>query len=271
MWLALACVAFWPVWRWVLSRLTDGTAEGAGVVSWGAAIALLAGKAQRDGSFALPATSAGVWIATSLVLVYAASVLVGVVPPIVRAGLALTAIAAIGSTTFLQRPFSAPLWSLLLLGLPLEASLQFYAGYPLRFVSTEIAACMLRAMSLGVEASGTRLVYGATEVIVDAPCSGLSALRVGLIACSALLLARGRGTRDWVVACALTTALAVIGNAVRSASLFLSETHRIAAFDSFGEWLHPAIGVVIFAAVLGAQAWSIDRGPRLVRSLGGAP
>src|SRR5689334_7615904 len=89
---ALLVAALWPVWRWVLMRWTDGTAEAPGLVSWALAIALLIPIARRVAhsrppSYALP---------TALMLAYALAVLAADgVPPIVRAGLGLGALAAL--------------------------------------------------------------------------------------------------------------------------------------------------------------------------------
>ncbi len=66
-----------------------------------------------------------------------------------------------------------PLAGLALLALPLLASLQFYAGYPLRVLTAELSAWAAAGRGLAAERSGAAMVVNGHLVIVDAPCSGV--------------------------------------------------------------------------------------------------
>lgn len=250
-WLAVQGLALWPVWHWVIARCTDGTSEGWGLASWLAA-ALIVSRAPRELPHGRPASldvAATLTIAYALVFAFA--------PPIVSAALALTAVTALSSSLTLGQRFSPPLWCLLLLGLPIEASLQFYIGYPLRVLATELSAGMLQGLGLGVTTQGTQLVWGGLQVAVDAPCSGIATLRMGLISCSALLLMRNSGSVACAGALVLTALLAVAGNALRSASLFLLEGRILGTAEAWADIVHAAAGSVVFAGVLYAQWWVI--------------
>ena len=197
----------------------------------------------------------------TLALLLAYALLFGSLPPMLRASLGLTALAALCSQLYLGCRLSAPLWGLLQLGLPLEASLQFYLGQPLRLLATEVAAALLRGLGIAVQAEGTQLASGAVQVLVDAPCSGISSLRMALVAGCALALVYRVSAPRWAGALLLTAALALLGNALRSASLFLLEADILHAGRG-GEALHSGAGLAVFAALLLTQAWVLGRAAR---------
>ncbi|MCC6698850.1 MAG: archaeosortase/exosortase family protein [Candidatus Hydrogenedentes bacterium] len=125
---------------------------------------------------------------------------------------------------------------LLLLSMHVSTSVEFFVGYPLRFVSTWIAALMLGPMA---QSFGTALTDGINVYQIDAPCSGVKMLTSALVmgaALSVLLRLRPRATLALVAAAGV---IAVLGNAHRAATLFV-----IGAPDTEA---HAVIGVIVFA------------------------
>jgi exosortase/archaeosortase family protein len=238
--------AFWPVWRWYALRLGDGSDEKWGLVA--VALAAAAALARRRAALPprLPALAA---------LVAAGALLYPVAPPLVRAAPALLAVALLVSATAHGRPLHAGTAALLLLALPLEATLQFYAGYPLRLAATWIAAGLLRACGLAVQASGTLLLWRADSIGVDAACSGIHMLWVALLATAAAAAWHGLGLVRLAASGVLAFALVVAGNALRVAALFVKEAHIVA----WPDWTHEALGLAVFAGVAVALLAVIDR------------
>jgi exosortase/archaeosortase family protein len=251
---ALAVLSFWPVWRWLLARCTDGTAESFGLVSWALAALLVAARVRSTAKGREPAW----WVASALVLGYA--LVYAHLPPIVRAFWALSTLTVLLSSHLGSR-FSLPLWGLLLLGLPIEASLSFFVGYPLRLVATHVSAQLLHGLGFAVLPQGTQLVWGALEVGVDAPCSGIGMLRMALVSCCALALSRNVRSTLWAGMLAATCVLAVLANALRSASLFLLEGGFLGSFHGLTSSLHAGAGLVLFALVLALQWWLLGWQP----------
>ncbi|MFP5380347.1 MAG: archaeosortase/exosortase family protein, partial [Vicinamibacteria bacterium] len=160
-------LAFWPVWRWYAARMTDGSDEPLGIVALLTACAFLPRRGWRD---AIPAPRLIGVLAALVVYLLGFAML----PALVRGALAIAAIACALPRDAARPPW--PLGALLLLSLPVIATLQFYLGFPLRVATTWCAAHLLALGGYDVVAHGTILQWAGEEVLVDAPCSGIRML-----------------------------------------------------------------------------------------------
>lgn len=228
---AILALGFWTVWRWYGLRLVDGADEKWGVSAL-VVVAALAWK--RRQLRALPTTALAVALAA-----YAATY--SVLPPLGRAVFAVLAIGLLVARSC-RGPHLA-LAGLLLLSLPVEATLQFALGYPLRFVVARCSAFLLHGF--GVVAQGTSLHWAGETVLVDAPCGGLRMLWVALfLALTLAALQSLRATRTlFLVVCAV--AAAFVGNVLRATALFFKETGLLPC----PSWAHEAAGVAAFGGV----------------------
>jgi exosortase len=225
----------WPVWRWSLLRITDGTGD-----SWELLAALTAlGFLIRDrdlrpeiGSVSLP---------TVLVLIYAASYFFA--PPLVRGMLAMLALGTACSVLWYGRRVDVPICGLLLIALPVMASMNFYLGYPLRVVAGTISETLLQMNGIAATREGALLLWNGQSISIDAPCSGVRMLWTGAYLCFTLAaLMRLTSLRTLLLA-ALTLAIVIVANAIRATSLFYVEAGLIDA----PEFAHDAVGLVMFA------------------------
>lgn len=201
----------------------------------------------RRHSFRTEPSAAPLLVAALLTLAQALAV---ELPPLARGLLGMTALGCC-LAAYLPRPAStAPLWALLALSLPLMASLQFYAGYPLRLFAAEGAALLLRLGGWPVLAEGAGLREGGQLVLVDAPCSGIHMLWVGLVMAATVSAMTGAGPKRLALNSGLALLLVLGGNVLRNAALFIKETSP----QPWPDWTHDAIGVALFALVLGPVA-----------------
>ncbi|HSD27220.1 MAG TPA: archaeosortase/exosortase family protein [Vicinamibacteria bacterium] len=234
--LLVQAAAFWPVWVWYAKRASDGSDEPWGLVPLLLAV-LLFGRLPRAESPALSLRAGA--LAT---LLYAAAF--PLAPPLLRAALALVAL-ALTAAPLRDSAGSAAHLGLLLLSLPVMASLQFYLGLPLRAASGLVAAALLSLSGFSVVADGTCLRFGSELLAIDAPCSGVrmlwgaTFLALALAALLRLPLART------VALTAATVGTVVVANGVRAAALFFPEAGILVA----PPWAHSAIGFVTFAGV----------------------
>lgn len=242
---AAQLVAFWPVWRWYAARV-----GGQGEEAWGLlALACAAYFAWRGahGSSApaprLPAPAQSLLLPALLLLVYAASY--ALLPPLLRAAVAVTALGCTASMLRFGRRFHPGLLGLLYLSLPLIPSLQFYGGYPLRAFVAGAVAPLLRLGGYAVVREGTCLNWAGRLVWVDAPCSGVRMLWVGLFMACALACVYRLRPFGTVLALAAALAAIVSGNVLRAAALFYVEAGIVEA----PSWAHDYVGVVAFGAV----------------------
>jgi exosortase/archaeosortase family protein len=191
---------------------------------------------------ALPTPAA---LAASAALMLAAALARAWVPPIFAAALAMLALAAFLATALRERP-AVPLATLLLLALPLIASLQFYFGYPLRLATAHAAAPLLQLAGLDVAAAGAAFAWNGTLVLVDPPCAGIGMLWVGTYT-AAMLSWLNRATTARALATTLLAAVSVfVANVARNAALFFPEAMAL----DWPAWSHSAIGLAAFALAL---------------------
>jgi exosortase len=244
---ALHAASFWPVWRWYLHRLNDGSDEPWAIAALAAA-ALLSWPKQ---GFKLDSRDPLIGAAAAITLVYAA--LAPFAPPLVRAVLAMTALACSWVSVTGSRDRLPAIAGLLVLSIPVIASLQFYAGYPLRVVTAAGATEMLNLFGLDVAHTGTRMTSAGRTVLVDAPCSGVRMLWTGSLLCCLLLalrpVIRWRAT---FVALLLVVPVVLFVNSVRAALLFVLETQPTPAPAA----MHSLVGTGTFVLAAALLLWS---------------
>lgn len=271
--LALQLLACWPVGRWLARRLGDGGDEPLGLVVLGLGAWLLASGPGGPGGPCIPgdpATAPGgpsgpsipgdsldadsgdppaapvdLRPAAALTLLYALAY--PLLPPLLRAALALAALGATLVGGLPTRAASLPGLGLLWLGLPLLASLQFYLGYPLRVLSGALATRLLTGLGVEVARQGTCLVFRDQLILVDAPCSGVRGLWVAWVLAAALGARQGLSPRGLALLLGLAGGATVLANGLRASGTFLLETGLLDA----PAWAHEATGLLPFALVVG--------------------
>ena len=241
-WLLLAAHAacFWPVWLWYLRRMNDGSDEPWALVALAAAVLLSwprAGLKLNERDILLAA-------GTALTMVYA--VLAPFAPPLVRAMAALSALGCVWLSLSGARERAPAVIGLLALSVPVIASLQFYAGYPLRIITAAGATALLNLFGGDVLREGTNMMSGVHVVIVDAPCSGVRMMWTAAALCCVLAGLRDRVTwRGLAVSMLFVVPAVLVANTIRAALLFVLET----AAEPPPGILHSAVGVFTFVLV----------------------
>lgn len=231
-------VAFWPVWRWYAARVGDSTDQSWGLLALSTALFF----ALRKKSFAY-VSERSLTIPTLIVLFYVATY--PLIPPLARAGLAFTAIAVTLSLVRFGKPLHPGVLGLLWLSLPLVPSLQFYLGYPLRVLVAVLAAPLLRLEGFAVVQEGTCLNWAGQLIWIDAPCSGVRMLWVGLYLTFALVcIYELRPFKTLILLVAALFAI-IAGNVFRAVALFYFES----GVFPMPAWAHDFTGLVAFALV----------------------
>jgi len=234
MMLVLEAAAFWPVWLWWAGRIGADPDAAWSLVALITAVAL----AWRG-----PSTQPHLpWTAAAMVALYGASFWFAT--PIFRAAVVVTAI----GITLARRP---GVIGLCIVALPLTASLQFVAGFPMRLAASSIAARLLALTGAAVQAEGTGLRWSGGIVEVDVPCSGIRMLWTGLYLAltAACIFHTGWRKTAGIVAAAVTAV--VLGNALRTAALFYLEAGLLPVPVYAAHALHVGAGLAVFAGIAG--------------------
>ena len=231
----LQLVAFWEVWRWYVSRAVYSWDQPWGLLAFVAAfVFLLVSKkpSPRDErSLLLPAAIIVLYVATYSMF-----------PPLARAIIAFTALATTASLLRFGKPFHPGLFGLFYLSLPALPTLQFFAGYPLRVVVTELTAPILRIGGFAVVPEGTCLNWAGKLIWIDAPCSGIKMLWVGMFFVFVLLCLYELPIVKSALLVLLAFAVIIGANVFRAVALFYLETGVL----QMPSWGHEYAGVIAF-------------------------
>lgn len=236
--LATLLAALWPHWAYVARRLTDGSDEPWGLLALVTVMVLLARDREQ---LTLPSRAALVACAVLAVLAALASL---VLPDLAAAAVAMLAV-GVYLQHAMRRPATA-LIALLLLALPIIASLHFYLGYPLRVVTAAAAASLLAGAGIDASAAGASLLWNGRTILIDAPCAGIGMLWVGSYTAALLSYLNSADTRRTLINAAAAAALVLAANILRNTALFFPESGLV----HWPAWSHPAIGLVAFAAAI---------------------
>lgn len=178
-------------------------------------------------------------------------------PPLVAtsAALCLLGCALYRSLTDRWPPLSVI--GLILLLMPIIPSLQFYLGYPARWLSTLLSLPLLHLSGYSVEQVGTSIVWAGQRLAFDAPCSGIKMLwGLSVLGCGLGLLHQwnNRTLLRWFF---WTLLLIVPANALRGASLFMLEQVKTYQALSTGKelFLHQGIGAACFVLCGALLLW----------------
>lgn len=234
----LQLIAYWPVWRWYGQRLLDRSDEPWGILALATVLIIVAKK----GGDYVP-TQRMLAATTLLALIYAFGY--AYLPPLLRATIAVLALSVTLSGLGYGRTVQAGVAGLLLLSLPLIASLQFYGGFPIRAVTAFVSSQLLNLAGYEVRPHGTLLSWLGETIAVDAPCAGIKMLWTALYLNFTLAAWRDLGLIATWLSTSFTLFCVFIGNILRATLLFFTESGLVAAPDI----AHSLLGVLLFALV----------------------
>ncbi|MEJ6023598.1 exosortase Q [Ramlibacter sp. PS4R-6] len=254
LWIACITLALLPTWVWMARRLADGSDDPLGLL----AIAALALVLWRHRGRLRVAPRLG-WLALATGCALLSAMLAGALPPLATSLVALAALGCVLAAFLPALVAAAPVIGLALLSLPWIASLQFYAGYPLRALTAEASRWLL-APFFAIERMGTALLVDGRLVMVDAPCSGVQMLWLGYFTACMTALWTFRSSGSFLARLPAVSVLVLAGNVVRNTVLVSLE-----ATGGASAAVHDAIGLGVLALVCGAIAWVMaDEGERHV-------
>src|ERR1044071_3472108 len=231
----LQVIAFWDVWRWYVSRAVFSWDQPWGVLALVAAIVFLLASRKP-----WPQTNRSLFMPTLFLVFYAATFLH--FGPLARATVAFTALAVTTSSLRFGKSFHPGLFGLFYLSLPTLPTLQFFGGYPLRVVVAELTAPILRMSGFAVIPEGTCLNWAGQMIWIDAPCSGIKMLWVGLFLTFVVLCLYELPFLKTLLLLPLVGFVILATNVFRAVALFYLE----AGVLRMPSWGHEYAGVIAF-------------------------
>lgn len=243
--------AGWPVARWYVARLSDGSDEPMGLLALAAALFFVPRRGWSE-----PLADGRVKALVALLAIY---VLVApFAPPLARAVIWVCALGVAAA----PRDGAVGWSALLVLSLPAVATLQFYAGYPLRCATTHVASWLLRLGGIFPTAEGTTLHWAGERVLIDAPCSGIRMLWTLLTLGAALATARQLTAGETLRVFRFAAGAVFIANSVRAVILSCFEA-KLWPTPPYG---HEGVGLALFSVAGIFLLWTVER--RSARDVG---
>ena len=241
-WLALQSLVLWPHGVYLVERALDGSDDPLGLLAL-AALAVFVARQARE----LRLSPRLPWLLAACVLTVAANAGWVLGAPALAAGViaALALAAALAAWWPAQRPL-VPLAGLLLLALPLVASLQFYVGWPLRVFTAEASALALQVFGIEALRTGASLQVNGRLLIVDAPCSGVQMAWLGYFCACASAAWQALPDGAFVRRLPLVGALVLAMNVLRNSVLVALEARP----EGLSAPMHQGIGLACLAAVV---------------------
>lgn len=182
-------------------------------------------------------------------------------PKLICAALAMCAFGSLLSGLFLGRIFHLGVVGGLIISLPVMASLQYYFGYPLRYITTWTSAGLLKVNGFAITQQGNALSWNNQLMMVDAPCSGIQMLWSSGILLFITSIYLDLKNNNIVLAGFFTISFLLFANGMRTASLFYIESGIV---DVPG-WFHDGIGLVVFFMICSFVLVSLLTGKRILR------
>ncbi|HZX15732.1 MAG TPA: exosortase Q [Pseudomonas sp.] len=239
LWLLLPTLALWPVWRWSAQRMSDGSDDPFGIVALAALLLMIWRERRR-----LSAEARLPWLLLALLLCAATALAPGL-PPLLRGVLAVLTLFAVVLALRASGQALLAWLGLGLLALPIMSSLQFFIGYPLRVLTAEVSAWLLRSGGLEVLRQGSTLEVAGQLVMVDAPCSGIQMAWVAYFTAFTTAAWLRLSDRQLLRRLPVLGVLVLAGNILRNSLLVLQETGRL----DWPGWMHEGTGLLVFVGV----------------------
>lgn len=248
----LIAASLLPEIVWFIRRLDDGSDEPLGL----AALALALLLAWRDRRSIRPTNlSRG----SGALLLLASALATPWLPPLLRAATAVAGVALFYGMH--RRP---GITALLMLSLPVIASLQFWAGYPLRALSAAGVVEILHLCGVTSSRAGTGILTDGQTINVDPACSGIRMLWHILAAGAALAAFHRLSVRRSIALLLIAAALAIPANMLRALLLVAESCGKLPTAGIF----HEGAGLLCTAIVLGVMWWFASRSRGSVSSAG---
>jgi exosortase/archaeosortase family protein len=242
---SLLLSAFWPVWVWYVQRYFDRSDEPLGAFALITFLILIFLRREKANT-SIPATFE---LITGIISLVCYSATFCIAPKAVQGVFALTALGIFLPRILSKHRLHICDWILLYMTLPVVSTLNFYLGYPARFLIAHLASWVLWLCHYPVSVAGVSIFANGQYLEVDPPCGGIKILWFMIFLASALA---GLFKFDWkntlrIITISIT--LAIIGNPLRIALLYILQVNGILQGE-MEHWIHIGTGLSVYSIVM---------------------
>ncbi len=229
----------WPTLIWYQARMTDGSDNNWGVFAL--IVACCISFAKRATQQTLSDSQLNLKIINFLLLGYFVAQLFSFYA-LVQGVIFALLLASILSQFNNNSKLNFGLVGLMILSLPLFASLDFYFGYPLRYFIGLVSSFLLNLQGLGIRLEGVNLVLADKVILIDGPCSGIKMMWTGSFLVFSFVAYFNLSFTQSVKLSLMAFTAILIANILRINALFYIES---GLFESL-QWMHEPLGLVCY-------------------------
>jgi len=135
---------------------------------------------------------------------------------------------------------------LMILSLPLFASLDFYCGYPLRLLIGRIGLWFISLQGLNVSLEGVNFVFANKVILIDGPCSGIKMMWMASFLVFSFVAHFEFSARQSLKLSVMACITVLIANVLRVSALFYLESGLLAEL----KWMHELVGLVCYGVAI---------------------
>ncbi len=234
--------AFWPVWVWYVQRYFDRSDEPLGIVALITFLVLIYLRREMPNP---SAPNKFEWIlGIASVALYIATFWWA--PKAVEGVFAITSLGIFLPRLLSQNKLRICDWILLYMTLPVISTLNFYLGFPARYLIAHLASLVLATCQYPVSVEGVSIYANGQLLEVDPPCGGIKILWFYIYLATSLA---GLFKFDWkntfrIIATSIT--FAIIGNPLRIALLFMLQVNGVLQGE-FEHTIHWGTGLSVYS------------------------
>ncbi len=232
-------IAIWPSLIWYQARMSDGSDNNWGLLALLTAFIITVTKRSTEDQAQRPQVNFK--LLNGLLLIYIIFLFLNVYPLLQAASAALL-LACILSHIHGGNKLNYGLTGLMILSLPLFASLDFYLGYPLRYFVGLVSSALLHLQGLNVSLEGVKLIMADQVIIIDGPCSGIKMMWTASFLVSSFVALFNLSLKQSIKLGLLSFCFVLIANILRVTALFYLESGLLKNL----QWMHEYVGLVCY-------------------------
>jgi len=242
--------AFWPVWVWYIQRYFDRSDEPLGAFALATFLLIL--FLRREKTHLTPPNKVELITGIASIVLYIATFWWA--PKAVDGVFAVTALGIFLPHLLSQNKLRFCDWTLLYMTLPIVSTLNFYLGFPFRFIVAQLASALLWLCRYPVSVGGVSIYANGQFLEIDPPCGGIKILWffVFLATSFAGMLRFDKKNTFRIIATSIT--FAILGNPLRVALLFILQVNGMLQGET-EHAIHIGIGISVYSILSLVFTW----------------
>lgn len=239
----------WPTVVWYQARMLDGSDNNWGLMALLVAIVVSVKKKKKIHSTHYLKINLG--LINLMLLVYIVSIVFSFYT-LIQMMIVTILLSSVLSQWGNRSRINFGIVGLMLLSLPLFASLDFYLGYPLRYFIGLLSSYLLNLHGLGIRLEGVSMLFDDKVILIDGPCSGIKMMWTGSFLTFSFIAYFDLNLKYSIKLSLISFAATLTANVFRICALFYVESDILGSL----KWMHETVGIVCYSMAVAVILYS---------------